>query len=229
MMNDFGQEKVDAIASLVNDMLDDVHTSSSAKFEEVKDNFSADITPNLNILTDDGRKIPYPKLPGVQILMPCGSDGSIGFAFPVKSGDGCIALYGEGGSGSDYKHDLSNAIALPGLSKSSSEKVKKAGDEDAAIMFAKDTIIMVKEDEIQLKQGNIRVSIKDGAVKVTNGATSLSVSSSGVDINSKNVNVTASNISMTGNVSITGLLTLAGINMNTHTHPTPVGPSGTPM
>ena len=150
MMPDFGQETLDALCELIEDKLEDVHTSSSAKVSDnITDNHTADITPDLRILTDDGTIVPYPKVPGVRILMPCGKNGSVGFAFPVKSGDECVALFGEGGAGDDFKFDLSNALAIPGLNQSASDKVKKAGETDAAIMFAKDTYVSVKEDEIK--------------------------------------------------------------------------------
>lgn len=46
------------------------------------------------------------------------------FAFPVKSDDGCLALFNEGGSGTDLKWDLSNA-ALLRFTQSPGERVKR--------------------------------------------------------------------------------------------------------
>lgn len=229
MMRDFGQEAVDAMCELIEDQLEDVHTSSSAKIGDISDNHTADITPNLRIRTDDGTSVPYPKIPGVKILMPCGKNGSVGFAFPVKAGDGCVALFGEGGAGEDFKFDLSNALAIPGLNQSATDKVKKAGDTDAAIMFAGDTYISVKEDEIKVSQGGILVTIKSGSVKLSLGATTVEATNSSVSVNSPTVSVTAPTVDVTGNVSVKGILTLNGVNMNLHTHTTPVGQSGPPM
>ena len=161
--------------------------------------------------------------------MPCGKNGSVGFAFPVKSGDECVALFGEGGAGDDFKFDLSNALAIPGLNQSASDKVKKAGETDAAIMFAKDTYVSVKEDEIKISQGGILVTIKNGSVKLSLGSTTVNATESSVSVNSPTVSVTAPTVNVTGNVSVKGILTLNGVNMNLHTHTTPVGQSGPPM
>ena len=212
MMPDFNQEIVDAFEQLISDKLDEVHTSSAGKVGGIKDNFTANVTPALTVLTDDGRKIPYPQIPGVKILMPCGSGGTVGFAFPVKNGDGCVSIYGEGGSGSDLKHDLSNAIIIPGLSESASDNVKKAGSENAAVMFAGDTTIVVKKD----------------CVFVTRGSTTIKATDSGVEVSASNVKITG-NVDISGNATVSGILTAGGIVMNTHTHAGTHGQTSGPM
>ena len=212
MMYDFAQEKVDAFSQLVSDMLDEVHTSSSGKLDGVSENFTANVTPDLKVITDDGRTIPYPKIPGVRIVMPCGSGGTIGFAFPVKDGDGCISVYGEGGAGEDLKHDLSNALIIPGLSESASDNVKKAGSEDAAVMFAGDTTIVVQKDR----------------VVVTRGSTTITATDSGVEVSASQVTIKG-NVDISGNANVSGTLTAGGIVMNTHTHTGVHGQTGGPM
>ena len=110
------QDFLDAVSSLVGRLMEDsIHTSAPSKVGKVENNHTAKLTPNLKVTTDDGREVPYPEISGTIILMPCGAGGTVGFAFPVKSDDGCLALFNEGGSGTDLKWDLSNAALLPGL------------------------------------------------------------------------------------------------------------------
>lgn len=122
------QDFLDAVSSLVGRLMEDsIHTSAPSKVGKVENNHTAKLTPNLKVTTDDGREVPYPEISGAIILMPCGAGGTVGFAFPVKSDDGCLALFNEGGSGTDLKWDLSNAALLPGLYQSPGEQVKRPG------------------------------------------------------------------------------------------------------
>lgn len=200
----------------------------------MSDNFNAEVTPDLKITTDDNREVNYPKISDSVILMPTGAGGTIGFAFPVHSGDGCIALFGEGGSGTDLKWDLSNATVLPGLSSSAGEQVKRAGDEDAAVMFAPTATITVKKDSIELKKQDTIVTVKDDSVLIQRGGSEIKVTGSDVKITTSAVNVSGNvkvegNIQIQGNVDISGTLTLGGITMNTHTHVGVHGPTGGPV
>lgn len=234
-MQDFSQEVYDAFSNMIETMINErVHTSSTGKVGKVSDNFSAELKPDPEITTDDGQKVQYPRLSDVKIIMPCGSDGSIGFAFPVSRGDGCVALYGEGGEGTDFKFDLSNAILLPGLSGSAGEQVKRAGSENAAIMFAPGSVIYVSKDKIEITRGNAKVTITNGSIKSSIGSTLIEASTGSTSITSPSISVKgnvslAGNITITGNATVTGLLTVGGIVMNTHTHVSPAGPTGTPV
>ena len=87
------QDFLDAVSSLVGRLMEDsIHTSAPSKVGKVENNHTAKLTPNLKVTTDDGREVPYPEISGAIILMPCGAGGTVGFAFPVKSDDGCLAL-----------------------------------------------------------------------------------------------------------------------------------------
>ena len=170
------QDFLDAVSSLVGRLMEDsIHTSAPSKVGKVENNHTAKLTPNLKVTTDDGREVPYPEISGTIILMPCGAGGTVGFAFPVKSDDGCLALFNEGGSGTDLKWDLSNAALLPGLYQSPGEQVKKAGSEEAAIMFAPSSTITVTKDKIEIKKAvevafgkkvaSVRTANYDGKLK----------------------------------------------------------------
>ena len=170
------QDFLDAVSSHDGRLMEDsIHTSAPSKVGKVENNHTAKLTPNLKVTTDDGREVPYPEISGTIILMPCGAGGTVGFAFPVKSDDGCLALFNEGGSGTDLKRDLSNAALLPGLYQSPGEQVKKAGGEEAAIMFAPSSTITVTKDKIEIKKAvevafgkkvaSVRTANYDGKLK----------------------------------------------------------------
>lgn len=250
-MREFAQDIYESIDTLISDKINEgVHTSASGKVGKVENNFSADIKPDLEVTTDDGDKVPYPNLAGVRIIMPCGAGGTVGFVFPVKSGDGCVSLFGEGGTGSDLKFDLSNALLIPGLCESAGEETKKAGKEDAAIMFAPTATIVVKQDSIELKKqdtlvtmkdasisverGASKITVTDGAIESQNGGTTVTKSSGSVSVTAPVVDVTAGvkikgNVQVQGNVDISGTLTVGGIVMNTHKHSGVHGMTGGPQ
>ncbi len=245
------QDFREAVVSIIDQyMRDNIHTSAPAKVGNVSENFTAELTPDLKVTTDDDREVPYPKISGTVILMPTGAGGTIGFAFPVHSGDGCVAIFGEGGSGTDLKWDLSNATLLPGLPASSSEQVKRAGSEDAAVVFAptatitvkkdsielkkKDTVVMMKDDSVTVKRGASEIKVTDGSIKSENGGTSVEELPASVKIVTSTVDVTGNvkikgNVQVQGDVEISGLLTLGGIVMNTHTHKGVHGLTGGPQ
>lgn len=229
------QDFLDAVSSLVGRLMEDsIHTSAPSKVGKVENNHTAKLTPNLKVTTDDGREVPYPEISGAIILMPCGAGGTVGFAFPVKSDDGCLALFNEGGSGTDLKWDLSNAALLPGLYQSPGEQVKKAGSEEAAIMFAPSSTITVTKDKIEIKKDDTKITVTSDSIKMEKGSTTVTAASSSVDVTSPNLNIKGNtkvngNISVTGNVTISGTLTLGGIVMNTHTHVGVHGPTGGPV
>lgn len=215
-MQDFNQEIYDALAEMMTARMEEgVHTSAPAKVGKVENNNTAELTPELSVTTDDGTEVQYPKISGTTILMPCGKGGEVGFAFPVVQGDGCIALFGEGSSGS--KFDLANAMLLPGLFREAGKQVKEAGNQEAAIMFAGDSTIVVKKDEIVITRGGAKIMVKNDSITVVQGGTTVKTSGSGVDVTASQVKVVG-NVSIVGNATVTGQLTAGGINMNTHTH-----------
>lgn len=74
---------------------------------------------------DDGQEVAYPVIHNVPVLFPCGAGGAAGMTFPLHAGDGCLLVFSESQtddflSDSDVsedprRHDLNDAICLPGL------------------------------------------------------------------------------------------------------------------
>lgn len=229
------QNFVEAVGNRFKQLAEElIHTSAPAKANKVSDNSSADITPDVSIRTDDGRVFPYPKISGAKVLFPCGAGGRVGIAYPFKEGDPCLAVFGEGGSGMDLKWNLSNATVIPGIMQSHPDPVKKAGEEEAVLLFAPNALVTVKKDKIEIKHGESTVTVMPDGIDAVKGGTSMQIRSSGVSVKAPKVSISGDvsvigEISITGNVAISGLLTAGGITFNTHTHTTPVGQSGGPV
>lgn len=229
------QDFVDSVGKRTREMMEDsIHTMSISKANSVKANSTADITPELKVKTDDGREIPYPKISGCKVFFPVGAGGKVGVAYPFKAGDRCITLFGEGGTGNDLKWDLSNATLIPGVVDEHPDQVKKAGEEEAVIIFAPDSSITVKKDVIEIKQTDTVVTVKKDSIQMTRGSSDVSIQSSGVSVSAPTISIkgdvkTVGQVSITGNVNISGILTVGGIVMNTHTHTSPTGQTGGPL
>ena len=55
------QDFRDAVVSIIDQyMRDNIHTSAPAKVGNVSENFTAELTPDLKVTTDDDREVPYP-------------------------------------------------------------------------------------------------------------------------------------------------------------------------
>lgn len=229
------QEFVDAVTYRVRQLMEDsIHTMAISKANGVDSNSTADVTPELKIKTDDGREVPYPKISGAKVFFPCGVGGKVGIAYPFKPDDWCVTLFGEGGTGNDLKWDLANATLIPGIVEDHPDQVKKAGEEEAVIIYAPDSTVTIKKDLIEIKQTDTVLTLEKDKIRMLRGATEVTVKDSQVAVTSAEVSIKGNvkvvgQISVTGNVNISGLLTVGGIVMNTHTHPSPAGQTGGPM
>lgn len=216
------QKFVEAVNTRCRQIMEDlIHTIAISKVEKVTENRLADVTPELKVVTDDGREVPYPKISGAKVFFPGGVGGKVGIVYPFKQGDKCVTLFGEGGSGSDLKWDLSNAILLPGFVDSVPDQAKKAGEDEALILFADDSTVKIEKDQIEIKLQSSLVTVKKDQIEIKQGNTTAVVDSGSIQMMG-DVKVTG-NISVIGNVSITGLLTVGSVTMNTHIHTAPVG------
>ena len=119
------QELVQQIKGTVQEFIDGVHTAipgTITAFDPTKCEAGVSFLGQYN--KPDGTKIPYPAAAHVPVVFPQVSGQQITIAFPVKPGDGCLVVVAEqaleawragGESNLDLKHDLTNAIAIPGL------------------------------------------------------------------------------------------------------------------
>ena len=119
------QEFVQQVKSTIQEFIDGVHTAIPGvitAFDPAKCEASVNLTGQYN--KPDGTKLPYPAAAHVPVVFPQVSNQEITIAFPIKPGDGCLVIIAEqaleawragGESNLDLKHDLTNAIVIPGL------------------------------------------------------------------------------------------------------------------
>ncbi len=84
----------------------------------------ASVQPSLKFKVPDGRVLDMPVIVGVPVQFPSGAGGDASVTHPIMKGDGCLLVFAEGslddwikgGETEDpRKHDLTDAIAIPGL------------------------------------------------------------------------------------------------------------------
>lgn len=117
----------------------------------------------------DGKSLAYPPAANVPVVFPQASGQKVCIAFPIKAGDGCLVVMAEqsleawkagGESNLDLKHDLSNAIAIPGLFRTPNAAMQEAVSRNAIVIANEQTKVFVKRDKIEIK-GDVFV---DGTV-----------------------------------------------------------------
>lgn len=171
MKNEF----VSRIKQLIRKELNELHTAIPGEIIEVDGvNGRVSVKPNAKLTFSDGDILEYPILTDVPIVMPCCND-EMAIAFPVHVGDHCLVVFSEqsiddwldvGTNSSNLKHDLSGAIAIPGLMKVVSEEQKDAISRGEIIIKNKSNQITLSKDAITIRgtvnvEGNLTLNGKD--------------------------------------------------------------------
>lgn len=116
-------EAAQALLGAMRKEISNIHTASPGVILEY-DGHTATVQPSLMFNVPDGRSLPMPAIVGVPVVFPSGSGGDASVTFPVRTGDGCLIVFAEGAidewlkggeSGDPRRHDMSDAIAIPGL------------------------------------------------------------------------------------------------------------------
>lgn len=126
------------IQDMINSQLYDLHTWLPCQVIQVRSNQFVDIQPLLQRKMIDGTSVSIPVLQNVHVAMPRGTDYWL--KLPVAVGDTGVALFCErsldiwmlrGGvvdPADPRRHDLSDAIFIPGIYPKSGEVVGNATD-----------------------------------------------------------------------------------------------------
>lgn len=161
------QEFVQRIIEIAREQADSVHTAFPGKivsFDPAK--CLATVQPILKYNKPDGDRLDYPQIYGVPVVFPQSSGQKATIAFPVKAGDYCLCvvseqaldlwMYGQE-TETDLRHDLTNAVCIPGLFTKPNAAMRDACSSDAIIMDADGTRVIVSKDSIVL-DGNVTVT-----------------------------------------------------------------------
>ncbi|TCQ84231.1 Gp138 family membrane-puncturing spike protein [Pseudomonas sp. JUb52] len=227
------QQGIDSFAS-------NLHTAMPGVVERVDlERMRADVRPVVNRAYEDGTEEEYATILDVPLVMPGCQQALI--SLPIAAGDSVLLVFGQSDidnwSISDTNQpvpaptlrqfDLQDAIAIPGIY--TAPRSLNRASVHAFPHNPKDLTVAMNvgtgtEVELRLTQTGKLVINTNQAVEVN--AQDVSVNAKG------NVTITAPKTTIVGNVDITGILTVAGINMNTHKHigvQPGSGTSGTPV
>ncbi len=161
------QEFVQQVKATIQEFIDGVHTAIPGvitAFDPAKCEASVNLTGQYN--KPDGTKLPYPAAAHVPVVFPQVSNQEITIAFPIKPRDGCLVIIAEqaleawragGESNLDLKHDLTNAIVIPGLFRTPNAVMQEAVSEDAIMLVNQGTKVKIKGQEIHIETPKIEI------------------------------------------------------------------------
>jgi len=235
------------IEKLVRDMQQNMHTCIPGKIESFDaGKCLAVVTPTGQFITPSGKKLDYPKVNDVPVLVLQHAGQKCTIAFPIKGGDGCMLFFAEqqldqfrdgGEAKCDLRFDLTNGVAVVGLFAEANDVVKEACDNEAIIIdHNTDSRVTIKKDEQEYKVGDDSTCIikkdeqvcKVGGAKWTLAGGKLLVDCD-LEVTGK---VTAQQtIDATGNITSKADVKSAATSLSMHTHncTAPGAPSGPPI
>lgn len=154
------QEFVEQVEKVARSVMEEMHTAIPGKITAFNPGTGqATVKPYGTFTTGAGKKMAYPTITGVPVVIPQCPKANLQIAFPIATGMDCLVIVSEqeldawlggGESENDMRFDLTSAIAFPGLSNKGSDALQEA--------------------------------CTTGNVIIRNGSTKLSVSKSGVKI-----------------------------------------------
>lgn len=169
------QEIVEQVEEVAQSVVDDVHTvlpCRVVKYDEKKN--LVKVKPIGEFLLRDGEKMEFPEIDEVPVMFPYFIAWDIGIVFPVHKGDEMLLLVSEieldewrTGAKSDapLKFDLTSAVAIPALIKKPNSLHKRAVDNNALIIKAKEAEIAVQYPP---SGTNVTIKVSDKQIKVSN-------------------------------------------------------------
>lgn len=166
---------VNAIQTMAQQTVDGIHTAFPGVILAVDFNKgTCDVQPYAMCRTTAGERMAYPTMYGVPLAVPQSSVAGACVAFPIRPGDTCLIVISEGTldywlfdrvTGLDSKFDLTNAICIPGLSRTLDPSFREAAD-GAIILKSGAGKIKLTSDSLTLDAKNININAT-GNVKIT--------------------------------------------------------------
>lgn len=134
------QDFVQQINNTIHEVMDEIHTAMPGKIAGYA-NGLVKVKPSIKYKTPKGEYIDYPIIENVPLVVPHSGDTVI--AVPVKAGDDCLIIIAEqsldawiAGAEDDtqLKFDLTNAICIPGLTKTDLSAQQEANSKGCIVM-----------------------------------------------------------------------------------------------
>lgn len=186
------QEFVQQVEETARAVVDEIHTAMPGTIISFDPKSgTAVVKPNGKYVTADLKQIDYPQITDVPVVIPFCQAAGVGIAFPVVKGDSCLIIISEveldewrtgAESEGSLRFDLTNAVCIPGLLEGGLNHLAKACQNNAVIVTA----------------GSSEVMVSDDCVAITSGSAKLTVSESGIAI--------GGNLKVNGNIIYTGTI-----------------------
>jgi len=196
------QEFVQSVTDTIQKELKGVHTvlpGTIVAFDPAK--MVATVLPKAIFKKPNGEVLNYPQTTGVPVVIPQGAAQQATIAYPIKAGDSCLILYAEQSldywmygqmTSTELKFDLTNAICIPGLFTTPNEAVKKACAENAVVVDAKGTRVIVKQDNVEIEAKNVTIKSEKATIE------------------SKDTSIKAETVKIDGDLEVTGSVKAEG-------------------
>ena len=173
------QEFVEQVEKAARSIMEEMHTAIPGKITAYNPGTGfATVKPYGTFTTDSGRKMEYPIVTEVPVIIPQNPKKNIYIAFPISADMDCLLIVSEqeldawiggGESENDIRFDLTSAIAIPGLSNKGSSALREACNKNSIILQNGNTKLSISKDDVEII-GNLVVSgdVKAGGISLKN-------------------------------------------------------------
>lgn len=191
-------ELVQAIHDSIQNTIDAVHTALPGLIMEIDyDEGTASVQPYGMCKTPTGKKVMYPMVYNVPIVVPQSSVDDACVAYPIKPGDTCLLIIAEGTldywlydrvTELDTKFSLTNTVCIPGLTRRFNACFKEAAEDGAVILKYGDGKFKLTNTDMTISAKNLHLEAVEtltlsGATVNVAGTGNVAISGSRVDIN----------------------------------------------
>lgn len=161
------QEFVDQVEKAARSVMEEMHTAIPGKITAFNPSKGmATVKPYGTFTTGSGKKVAYPSITEVPVVIPQCASKNIQIAFPIAVGTDCLVIISEqeldawlggGESENDIRFDLTSAVAIPGLSNKGSSALQEACSSNSIILKNGGTTLTVGTSAVEIK-GDLKVS-----------------------------------------------------------------------
>jgi phage gp45-like len=220
--------EVKQIKQMVNDMQRGIHTCIPGKITSVNSrNNTVCVQPSGKYKKPDGTHMDYPKLNDIPLILMQGTNQDVTITYPIKPGDGCMIYFSEQQLDQwrdnqepkcELRHDLTNAIAVPGLFNTPNDVFRDACDNNAIIIqYKQDSKFTMKEKSIEVKQKDGTITMKDDKITLKQNDTTVVLDQNDISMKANKVKIDA-DVEVKGGIDVTKNVSTPIATLNTHVH-----------
>lgn len=156
------QDFVQQIHNTIHEVMNEMHTAMPGKIVGYSGGM-ASVKPSLRYKTPTGKYMSYPVISNVPIVVPHGDKAAI--AVPIKTGDDCLIIISEQAidewvsdaeDDTQLKFDLTNAICIPGLCRTSIDAQEEANNTGSVVIACGENKICISDEDIVIR-GDLKV------------------------------------------------------------------------